>query len=120
MATAWRSASTTTARPWSPTWSRASSRTSSGSSTTTPRWSDSFKRPPGSTWWSPPPPPSDTMPRLRIQHPLPGMPLSPQVLNYPAGRVVSCEGRLCALVGGMRVWLEEPPAEAREDLSRVR
>lgn len=56
------------------------------------------------------------MPRPRIQHPLPGMPVDPRILNYPAGRVVICNGRLCALIGGMRVWLDEPPAEALEDL----
>ena len=54
--------------------------------------------------------------RLRIQPPLPGMPLEPQVLNHPGARVVYCDGRPFAIVGGQRVWLTEPPASVREDL----
>lgn len=56
------------------------------------------------------------MTRLRIQLGIPGPGTPPQALQHPDTEVVSCEGRLCAIVEGRRIWLEPPPREAMEDL----
>jgi hypothetical protein len=60
------------------------------------------------------------MARLRIQHPLPGLPLDSAILNRPDVQVVQCEGRPCAIVDGQRVWLSDPPADFLEDRTHGR